>query len=100
MHSSLKSGEIEDLAYLVLMEAAKGADQDLKFIMSEIQAVNAAKAKLRELIAEINRDVTSNADLPGPVLPTVTPGANWHEDKLIASFLLQTRMRAAIYRAA
>ncbi len=49
----------------MLMEAAKGADQDLKFIMSEIQAVNAAKAKLRELIAEINRDVTSNADLLG-----------------------------------
>jgi hypothetical protein len=39
-------GDIEALAFLVLMEASKSAQDDLKSIMDGVKAINAAKSKL------------------------------------------------------
>jgi len=43
------------------MQATKDMDNDLKMIMAEVKALTAAKRKLRELIAKVNKDVASNA---------------------------------------
>ncbi len=53
--------DIMAAAFLVLMEAAKSAREDLKAIMDGVKAINAAKRALRELLAKINRDVAANA---------------------------------------
>lgn len=49
--------DIEATAFIVMMEAAKSAREDLKAIMAGVAAVNAAKRHQRELLAKINRDV-------------------------------------------
>ena len=50
------------MAFLVLMEAAKSAREDLKEIMEEIKAINRAKAAQRELIKKLQHDMAANAD--------------------------------------
>jgi hypothetical protein len=55
------SGDIEAIAFVVMMEATRSAEQDLKTIMAEVKAMTAAKAKLRDLINTVNRDVAANA---------------------------------------
>ncbi|WP_199553601.1 hypothetical protein [Sandaracinobacteroides hominis] len=49
---SMPDGDIEALAFLVLMQASKSAQEDLKAIMAGVKAINARKAKLRELLGE------------------------------------------------
>ena len=41
----MSNGDIMALAFLVLMEAAKGAEEDLKAIMARVKAINSAKHK-------------------------------------------------------
>jgi putative addiction module CopG family antidote len=55
------SPDIDGLVVIVMMEAAKDAEQDLKDIMADVKAATAAKAKLRDLINRVNRDVAANA---------------------------------------
>src|SRR5258706_13377452 len=57
----LNSADIEALAFIVLMEAAKSAQEDLKAIMAEVKAMTNARAKLPDLINKVNRDVATNA---------------------------------------
>jgi hypothetical protein len=52
--------DIEELAVVVLMEATRDADQDLRDIMAGIKAVNDAKGQLRMLITKVQRDVAAN----------------------------------------
>jgi hypothetical protein len=65
-----KIGDIEALAFLVLMQATSDMDQDLQQIMAEVKAQNAAKAHQRAVLqamrrqraltaAEINQDTDS-----------------------------------------
>ena len=54
-------GEIETDVFLVMMEAAKSAGDDLKMIMAGVKAMTAAKARLRDLIRKVARDVRKNA---------------------------------------
>jgi putative addiction module CopG family antidote len=54
-------GDIESMAFIVLMQATKDMDNDLKMIMAEVKAMTSAKQKLRELITKVNKDVASNA---------------------------------------
>jgi putative addiction module CopG family antidote len=56
----LASGDIEAMAFLVMM-AAKSAREDLKSIMAQVKAINAAKATLRERSLAIQRDCAANA---------------------------------------
>lgn len=41
----MSNGDIMALAFLVLMEAAKGAEEDLKAIMARVKAISSAKQK-------------------------------------------------------
>jgi len=52
-------GDVEATMFVVMMEAAKSPQEDLKAIMSGVKAINAAKRPQRELIAKINRDVVA-----------------------------------------
>jgi putative addiction module CopG family antidote len=54
-------GDIETDVFLVMMEAAKSAGDDLKMIMAGVKAMTAAKARLRDLIRKVARDVRKNA---------------------------------------
>lgn len=47
---SRNDADIEALAFIVLMQAAKSAQEDLKAIMNGVKAINDAKAKMRELL--------------------------------------------------
>ena len=40
--------DIEALAFLVLMQAAKSAQEDLRAVMAQVKAITAAKRRLRE----------------------------------------------------
>src|SRR3954462_2774372 len=53
---SLADGDIEALAFITLMEAAKSAQEDLKSIMAGVKAINAAKALVRERLIDVQRD--------------------------------------------
>jgi len=53
--------DIEALAFLVLMQATRDAEADLKAIMAQVKAANAAKQKLRDLADKVRRDVAQNA---------------------------------------
>ena len=58
---TLSNSDINALAFLVMMEATKSANQDLKAIMDEVKAMTAAKQALRDIINKVNRDVAANA---------------------------------------
>jgi putative addiction module CopG family antidote len=54
-------GDIETNVFLVMVEAAKSAGDDLKMIMAGVKAMTAVKARLRDLIRKVARDVRKNA---------------------------------------
>jgi len=59
--------DIMAMAFIVMMEAAKSAREDLKAIMDQMKALNAAKRAMREAIDKVRRDVAANAACePGP----------------------------------
>lgn len=47
------SSDIEELAFLVLMEAAKDSEEDLRQIMAHVKAINNAKASQRESMQKL-----------------------------------------------
>ena len=49
---AMGDADIEALAFLVMMEAAKSSQDDLKSIMAEVKAVNTAKSKQRQALAD------------------------------------------------
>jgi hypothetical protein len=58
---TLPGADIEQMAFVVMMDAVKSADQDLAMIMAEVKAMTAAKNALRSLISKVGRDVANNA---------------------------------------
>lgn len=52
---SMSGADIEALAFLVLMQSSKSAQEDLKAIMAQVKAINNAKEKQRELLNELQR---------------------------------------------
>jgi putative addiction module CopG family antidote len=52
--------DIMALAFIVLMEAAKSAREDLRAIMEGVKAINAAKQGWRDLRDKVGRDVAAN----------------------------------------
>ncbi|MEO8438963.1 MAG: type II toxin-antitoxin system ParD family antitoxin [Spartobacteria bacterium] len=57
---AIGDSDIEAPAFLVLMEAAKSAREDLQAIMEEMKAINQAKAALRGLLSKVNHDIAAN----------------------------------------
>jgi putative addiction module CopG family antidote len=58
---ALQGSDIDALVQTVLLQAARDADEDLREIMRELQSINAAKRKLRELIQRVRHDRANNA---------------------------------------
>ncbi|MCX6250181.1 MAG: hypothetical protein NTX61_05455 [Bacteroidetes bacterium] len=56
----LNGGDIEAIAFIVLQQASKSAEEDLKAIMAHIKAINQAKAALRRAMENIGKDITAN----------------------------------------
>jgi hypothetical protein len=67
----LNGGDIEALAFLVLMEASKSAQEDLKAIMAGVKSINNAKKAQREILSKMQAlsstfaGVTSSQSLSG-----------------------------------
>ncbi len=57
--SGLSNTDIAEAAFIVLAMATRDMDDDLRLIMAEIKATNAAKQKLRDLIKELNEWISS-----------------------------------------
>ena len=51
---AVSEADIQAMCFLILMEAAKSAQEDLKAIMAGVKATNAAKAAMRATLAAIN----------------------------------------------
>lgn len=64
--------DIEELAFIVLMQATNDQDNDLQEIMNEVQAQTKAKQFLREQMQIVNTDVANNARQPSNA-PCTTP---------------------------
>lgn len=58
---SMNGQDIEALAFLVMMQAAKSAQEDLKAIMAKVKAINVQKAKQRELLSKMQQQRTMTA---------------------------------------
>jgi len=52
--------DIQAIAFLVLMQASKSAQEDLKAIMAKVKSINEQKAKLRNAMNKINNSPTIN----------------------------------------
>jgi hypothetical protein len=48
------------LTFIVMMEATKSARDDLRAIMAEVKAINAAKSALRDVISKVSHDIADN----------------------------------------
>jgi hypothetical protein len=59
----MSEADIMALAFLVLMQAAKGAEEDLKAIMDKVKGYNSAKSKSREVLSA--RQKSSGAEEGG-----------------------------------
>jgi hypothetical protein len=53
-YPGLAGKDVSEAAFFVLAMATEGMDDDIRLIMAEIRAMNAAKQKLRESIKELN----------------------------------------------
>lgn len=63
---SMPDGDIEALAFLVLMEAAKSAQEDLKAIMDGVKLINKQKDGLRSVQDTVNKLAASSSPAPTP----------------------------------
>jgi Arc/MetJ-type ribon-helix-helix transcriptional regulator len=59
---ALADDDIMAVAFVVLQEAAKSAQEDLKAIMAKVKSITAAKREMRCLIARVSRDLADNDD--------------------------------------
>jgi len=69
--ATLSGGDIESLAFVVLMQAANSSQQDLQQIMGQVKAANASKDKIRGLMSEVNKEAASGAAKTS--VPCTTP---------------------------
>ena len=51
---NMNGQDIEALCFLVLMQAAKSAQEDLKSIMAHVKSINEQKSKLRDALSMLN----------------------------------------------
>ena len=58
---SMDGSDITALVCIVMMEAAKSAQEDLRAIMESVKLINAAKSAQRALISKIGYDIAENS---------------------------------------
>jgi hypothetical protein len=69
---NLQNGDLEAIAFIVLTEAAKASEDDLRQIMAETKAINNSKQALRDTLSEVGREVAAS-DKSRPSAPCNTP---------------------------
>lgn len=79
---SLPDGDIEALAYLVLMQASKSAQDDLKAAMASVKAINDAKRCLRQKKKTCDDQVKARKDLSAAQVDAVVQAMGASEDSL------------------
>lgn len=57
---TIDGDDIQAMVFIVMMEAAKSAREDLRAVMEDVKAVNAAKSALRDVISKIGHDIAEN----------------------------------------
>ncbi len=57
--------DISELCFIILMEAARSAQEDLREAMATVQAINDAKSETRATMARVSGDIAANADQHG-----------------------------------
>jgi hypothetical protein len=62
--SSAKASDINALVAIVMMQEAKDSETDLRQMMAQVQSINSAKQKMRELLSQTQLEVSSNSSLP------------------------------------
>lgn len=73
---SMPEGDIEALVFLVLMQAAKAAEEDLRAIIKQMRAINQVKQRQREAMARLKRYMSENAESnDGKMVPANPCGA-------------------------
>lgn len=63
---SMGDGDIMALCFIVMMEAAKSAQEDLKAIMDGVKAINKQKDGLREVQSSVNARSATKTPTPAP----------------------------------
>ena len=58
----LNNNDIEAIAFLILMEASKSAQEDLKAIMAGVKSINNQKKEQRELLAKMQRQKSMTSE--------------------------------------
>lgn len=64
--AGMGDGDIMALAFIVMMEAAKSAREDLKAIMDGVKSINKEKEAARKVANEINKSAASASPTPTP----------------------------------
>jgi len=59
--AGISNMDVSEAAFIVMMQATKDMDKDIKAIMEEVKAFTSAKQKLRDLATRVNQDVAKNA---------------------------------------
>ena len=59
-NGTMVGSDIEAMVFIVMMEAAKSAREDLRAIMEGVKAINATKSGLRKVISKIGHDIAEN----------------------------------------
>jgi hypothetical protein len=88
---SLSGADIEALAFLVLMDAAQSAQQDLQSIMDHVKQINKAKEQLRNELASLHQmpstpsvrkvqiqTMSTSFSMPPPLPPNATVAQKQH----------------------
>ena len=60
----LTAADVTEAAFIVMVMATKDMDEDIRMIMAEIKATNAAKQKIRELIKELDAWIAQEMSKP------------------------------------
>jgi hypothetical protein len=63
----LGNSDIEAIAFLVLMQAAKSAQEDLKAIMAGVKAINDKKSQQRDVASDVRRPTLTPTSAPDRV---------------------------------
>jgi hypothetical protein len=89
--SNLAGADVEELAFVVLMDATNDQDQDLQLVMNEVQAQTKAKQALRNALTKAQQDAALGQRTPNA--PCITPGCHSLEQDLnqVTSLTAQTQ---------
>lgn len=80
--AGLAGGDIEALAFLVLMAVAKSAQEDLRAIMGKVKAINEAKKKVRTSLDK-KRGARHSRPKATSCSGKLLPGGEAHRTKVV-----------------